>query len=293
MADFISELESRVKESVSLIRNGKYKEWISDLPYEDRYGTILRKDLWDIFPERRKEFRMGVTEEETLEFVETAETEPDKLNTAMTARDFFEACALGYKAAGYEPRDYNRYNDTEEEHARYGGLTPKEMYSWYADGRDDGLCNVPLDDPEEFKKWTKQQGDYYVMNGHHPYEIVGSGSLIYSIHLYPHEDPHGWKFILSSSRAGRSTEMVKMFLAMRHAGIPVTIMDAADLVARYTETDLIGILPKSIGAFGPYSHQSFPIAVSDVIELSDEKDDRYRELCEKAEWIKETVPEFE
>ena len=290
--EFIGELMRLASETVSLIKEGKYEEWLSELPFEDRYGTIGRKTYWDIFPDLRDEFRAGVTEEEIAEFVRTAETAPEKYNPAMTARDFFEACEMCYKAAGYEPRK-NRYNDSEEERARYGGTTPKEIYSWYADGRDDGLCNVPLDDAEEFEKWTKQKGDYFVFNGHHPYEIVGSGSLINSVHLYPMKSDKGWEFVLSSSRAGRSTEMVRMFLAMRHAGLPVAIMDASELVARYTETDNIGILPKSVGSFGPYAHQRFPMVVSDVTELPDEKDEKYREMCEKAEWIKEVVPEFE
>lgn len=292
--EFLDALISGVKESMDLVKAGTYKEMLKEMPYKYRYGTISRKDYWDIFPDGREEFREGITGEEVTAFVNTALTEPT-VKRALTARDFFMACATGYRAAGYRPKDdspYQLFTDTKAEHFRYGKTTPREMYSWYADGRDDGLCTVPLDDPKAFEEWTKQKGEYYVFNGHHPYEIVGSGSLIYSIHLYPMKREDGWTLLLSSTKAGRSTEVVKMFLAMRRQGMPVELDHAEDIVARYTETDKIGILPCTYGYIGPYSHQSFPMVVSDVVMLPDKTDARYRKLCEKVEWMPEEVPEL-
>ena len=71
----------------------------------------------------------------------------------MTARQFYEACAVVYKRLQLPERVKWRFCDTDEEHERYGGTTAKELYYMFADGRDDGLRNVPMDDAEEFDLW--------------------------------------------------------------------------------------------------------------------------------------------
>lgn len=53
----------------------------------------------------------------------------------ITARDFYEACAVCYKAVRMEQRVHFPFRDAKEEHLRYNGTTPKELYYMFADGR--------------------------------------------------------------------------------------------------------------------------------------------------------------
>lgn len=76
------------------------------------------------------------------------------------------------------------FMDSEKEHRRYGGVTPKELYYMFADGRDDSMSKVPLDDAGAFAEWLEQKGLYYEFNGHHPWELLPSYSTEDSGHLY-------------------------------------------------------------------------------------------------------------
>ncbi len=291
-SDFIDWIIVAVEMSIEKLKNHTYD--CDNLPYENRYGKILRKDYWDIYPEERECFRQGLSQKEIDSFLQE-ESYPEKnlLKDICTARDYYEICAIGYHSVNYDAKRYLRFTDTEEEKARYGTeLTPKEMYYCYADGRDDGLCNVPMDDPNEFELWTTQKGDYFEFNGHHPYEIVTSGSLINSIHLYPSKENGKWHMLLSSSRAGRSAEIVRMFLAMRKAGVPVELFEKEIISERFTEIDQIGILPTELEAWSPYSFQLFPEKVSDVINLPDINDPKRDLVIEKVAWLSECIPEL-
>ncbi len=112
----------------------------------------------------------------------------------MTARIFYEACAVIYESLGVK-RDvrFYLYKENETERQRYGngGLTPKEMYYAIADGRDDGLRNVPMDDPAAFENWMEMKEPYYEFNGSHPWEIIPSFSISNSMHLMPRKDRSG------------------------------------------------------------------------------------------------------
>lgn len=117
----------------------------------------------------------------------------------MTARDFYEACAVCYKVVRMEQHVHFSFKDSKEEHLRYNGTTPKELYYMFADGRDDGLSCVPLDDAAAFAEWHNQKGPYYEFNGHHPWEILPSGSVEYSMHLQVMKSSNGFYYGLSAA----------------------------------------------------------------------------------------------
>lgn len=276
--DFIEWLIERAQDVLAQLRDGSYNQDVTaNLPVRYRFGKIRRKVLWDIYPELRKWFRDGLTDDEIAEFVSLADNPPVKTIPEMTARLFYEACGVCYKAVGYEERESWRFTDTDEEHERYGGKTPKEMYFSYADGRDDNLRAVPLDDAAAFEQWKCEEGPYYEMTGHHPYEIRTSGSVSRSIHLYPSKDRdgEGWLFTLSGSYDGCSVEVVKYYLALLHAGFPVALYDFAAIAERFTETDYIKIWPENVSS----------IMVSDVVQLKD--GDKPDEVTKAAEWTPE------
>ena len=279
-------------------RRGDYNQFIKDcLPDKYKYGTILRKDFWNIYPDEREAYLSGFGNGEVDEFLtykpEFAEKYnekgvPDNAFNIMTARLFYETCAIGYRAAGYENREKWKFEDSEEEHKRYGEDTPKELYYMHADGRDNGLKDVPLDDPLEFEKWCREEGDYYSFNGNHPYEVVTSGSIRYSIHLYPQldKDSARWFFGLSGDAYSTSIETIKFYLGLKREGIPVVLYNGLRIAARLEETDRIGILPDYISPFyAKYGSGVVGYEVLDHINLMGRE--KPEMVAEKANWIEQ------
>ena len=180
------------------------------------------------------------------------------LSKEHTARDYFEACAIGLKACTEpESRKRIRWEDTKEEKERYGGITPREIYSMYADGREDGLVHVPLDDPAAFLEWMDEKGPYYDFNGHHPWEVLPSGfSTTNSIHFEAVQDVRfemeGKKivkripsnriaFVLSGKAYHRIPQTLHFYLALRHAGIDVYLCDDTYFLQILNEEDELSV----------------------------------------------------
>lgn len=291
--DLIDWLIESVKDVAQDVRSGTYNDKVSaSLPYKYRTGKIGRNVFWNLNPNLRKSFREGLTGEEINKFVSLCmkDIEGSRYLPNMTARQFYEACGVCYDAVPYNGKHYLFYKESNDEKTRYGNpeYTPKEKYFLHADGRDDKLSAVPMDDPKEFELWKSGKGDYYEMTGHHPWEIRTSGSISHSIHLFPYKTDDGrWFFLLSGDAQSSSFEIVKYFLAMHDAGLPITLSNAKSIAARYTETDKIGILPCTTWAFGRtnmgyYFHDP---DVTDVINLTDEE--HGDEVSKIAEWIPE------
>lgn len=275
---------NEVKESVE---NGTYKPLIESVPYNQRRGIIKRKDLWDIVPTERDDYRNLFNEEEIDDFL-NRDFDTHKYFEKITARKFYEACAVVYRALGYDDRECNPifFEETEEECCFYGGVTPREMYYSYSDKRDDGLKNVPLDNEDAFKEWLRSEGPYYEFNGHHPWEIIPSLSLSNSLHLFVRKEMNENKFYLSISGATkfRSVDTIKGFLSLVKAGYPVVLEDIDILRDRLLETDYIGIVENTF--FGYYGTTISGIDVRDFISLWDYYEDKnvYNSIIEKAKW---------
>lgn len=293
VTELIDWMIGEVKGVVEEVEIGNYNERISSsLPAKYRTGTIGRKAFWDLNPELRKRFREGLSDAEISRFVSECDKDikDDKYLPEMTARRFYEACGVCYDAVPYDNKRHLFYKERVEEKARYGNpeCTPKEKYFLHADGRDDKLNTIPMDDPGEFELWRSKKGEYYEMTGSHPWEIRTSGSIEHSIHLFPYKTDGGrWYFLLSGDAASSSYEIVKYFLAMYDAGLPVELQDAKAIAARYTETDKIGILPCTTWAFGRtnmgyYFHDP---DVTDVINLDPEE--HGDEAAKIVDWISE------
>ncbi|MGN0671577.1 MAG: hypothetical protein ACI4KE_03005, partial [Anaerovoracaceae bacterium] len=288
---FINWLIEEVEKVIAEVSEGTYNERIaSSLPYKHREGTILRRDYWDVYPELREEYRSCFSESEIDTFLQTAKNfdenkDSGKCISHMTARQFYEACAIGYKALGFEPKICIGYTESDDERARYGGVTPKEYYYMYADGRDDGLKNVPMDDAEAFEEWLKDEGPYYEFNGHHPWEIIPSFSIAYSMHMYVMKTEAGYYFNLCGDKLGRSVDTIRFYLALKAADAPVFLHDAETLKARLTETDLIGIMP--YGTYSPYTSTVNDKKVADIVSL--EGDEKDQLVIAKASWMAETA----
>ena len=107
---------------------------------------LLQKYLWELYPEDKEEFFSGISDDDILDFIGYVNKQPTDIHKPkerldkMTANDFFNFCALGYKAMGYEGCE----------------LRPKEQYKKHADGRDDGLLELDANSTEAFKLWLNK-----------------------------------------------------------------------------------------------------------------------------------------
>ena len=233
--NFIQELIDIEKEVITELKAGTYNERIrKEMPYTMRYGQISRHDYWEMFPKEKAKYAFSDHEYKIISKA-SKETVPVKL----TARKFYEACAICYKAVGMEANS-SRFEDTEEEHERYNGTTPKEMYYKFADGRDDGLCDVPLDDETEFQKWLNHE-EPYTKTGGHPFEIVFSYSGNKSIHLYIINN----KLLLTGGEYPANVTAARMYVGLVENNIPVAF-DAFPITNRLEEKDYIGVLPSYV-----------------------------------------------
>lgn len=139
--------------------------------------TDMRKGIRSFVPYVMQNFKMDPYESGLFLF---CGKKCDRLKALLWEPDGFvllyEACAICYQAIGLEPKSHCMFVDSDEEHQRYGGVTPKELYYMYADGRDGGMSKLPLDDAAAFEEWLEQKGPHYEFNGHHPWEILPSYS---------------------------------------------------------------------------------------------------------------------
>lgn len=290
--DLIEFLLQQTKTVLVEIPKETYNDWVkTQLPNRYRTGLISRKDYWDIYPDERESFRRSFSEKEDEEFlriIEIADVEAIPANRMqyVTARWFFEACQTCYLAAGYEPREHWRFTDTEEEHQRYNGTSAKEAYYMFADGMDDGLVNVPIDDAAAFEEWLEKEGQYYDFCGGHPWEIATSMSTETSIHLYVGKNDRrdvektGYYLILSGSSMWRTAEVVKMYVALYRAGYPVRLMDAKTIVERLTERDYIGVVPDDVHTW--YRHTIEGTTAAESVHLGDR--DKPEAVAAKTRW---------
>lgn len=284
--ELIDWLIQETKVVLEKLRNGTYNAAVREkLPADYKYGVISRKDYWSIYPEERDAYRSAFTPQQIEEFLrckdEFAEGDmPPNCLPHITVRDFYESCMICYQAIGQEPKSHCWFEDSDEEHQRYGGVTPKELYYMFADGRDDGMSKVPLDDAAAFEEWLEQKGPYYEFNGHHPWEILPSYSTEDSGHLYVGKTSDGYYFSLSGSSRIRSRDTIRCFLALRAAGLPVRLHEGNKMQARLEETDMIGIVPE--GRTTRYTYSIMEYDFLDAVHLYD--GNKPEQVEEKAIW---------
>lgn len=284
--ELIDWLIQETKGVLDKLRNGTYNAEVQeDLPVDYKYGVISRKDYWNIYPEERDVYRSVFTEKQIADFLSCGNAfyedgTPPHCLPHITVRDFYEACALCYQAIELEPKPHCMFVDSEKEHQRYSGVTPKELYYMFADGRDDGMSKLPLDDAAAFEEWLEQKGPYYEFNGHHPWEILPSFSTEDSGRLYVGKTLNGYYFSLSGSSKTRSREIIRCFLALHAAGLPVRLHEGNKMQARLEETDVIGIVPE--GRTMRYVYSIMDYNFLDAVHLYD--GDKPEQVAEKAIW---------
>ena len=187
--ELCSLITEAVRESMNKLREGTYNNFVeANLPYSFRTGVIPRSVLWERKPEWKEEDLEGLPEE-TIDVFRTL------LNNGandkgyigrlrrMTANDFFHACAIGYKACGYEGTE----------------LPPVDQYFLHGDGRDEGLSGrgdglnagpgIDFNDPEAWDEWYFHREQC----GGHPWEVCRGGNSTH-VDLYVMHDRYDLDF---------------------------------------------------------------------------------------------------
>lgn len=251
ISGIINELILIVEEIINKIENGEYNSYIEEnLDKRLRYGTITRKDYYDLFEDIRDDYSKKLSKDEINKFEKYVKWQislPENPNSKwkpsfeigrlekINANYFYNCCLMGYNS--------NKYDKHE-------GLTAKESYYKYADGRDDGLREIDENSYEDFNKWfhNKEMGG-------HPWEVCRGGNSTH-ISLYVGEDEKGFYLEISGKSYGRSIETIKFFNILRDNNVPVYLCDAEELLNRVLENDKIGIVPDY--TITRYQESSFP-----------------------------------
>ena len=203
-----------------------------NLPPQHRTGTIIRRDLWDQMPEEREAFFQQIDQADVDEFVQRMSQQDHSRHApagrikSMNANDFYRFCAMGYLA--------NNYRGCDE-------LSPKEQYYLHADGRDEGLKDLNLDDPDAFQDWLLNSRE----RGGHPWEICRGGNSTH-VSLYVCHDSKGYYLSVAGSAVSRTIETVKLYLALCRNGLPVYMHDGDILADRLQEKEIVGIVPEDV-----------------------------------------------
>ena len=261
---FTAWLADSVQLVIEAVKAGTYNDAVAALlPFRHRVGTISRAALWELYPEDREEYFGNLTQAEIDEFLAAASEDPASLGARLpqvTANDFYRFCALGYQANQYDT----------------AGLSPKEQYQKFADGRDEGLGEIDPDSPAAFAEWYAGK-----RGGGHPWEVCRGGNSTH-VSLYVVKDPSGGCYLaVAGSALWRSVEAIKFYLALRHAHVPVLIRDADLLRKRLLGEERVGIVPE--GVFPRYCSDWFPHEdIHSFMNLSYENAD---EEARRAEWL--------
>ena len=258
-----------VTNSIELLKNGTYNQYVkNNLPLIHRTGTISGKDFWKGFPNAKENTLEGMSKSDCNEFISLMQefkkdAEPSDRLDKMTADLFFECCSLGY-----EINDYI-----------IDGLTPKEQYKKYADGRDAGLLKIDSTSFEEYENWRNDKNRF----GGHPWEVMRGGNSTH-VDFYPCVDDKGYYFMLRGDY--RKKEVAMFYLALHRKGIPVGVINGKQIANAFAGTNRIGIVPNEV--FPRYCHEMFPN--EDVIDFVNIYDDEMDLIKDYVTWYE--IPEI-
>lgn len=238
--EIMADLKATIADHIAMLKAGTYKaEIIDQLPYYLKTGTIVRKDYYMALHEEKTVYDEFNDFKNKKEFLEETDMFDPKENksfrlTDMTTRMFFNACLAGYIENGCAA--------TEDD--------AKAMYYKYADGRDEGLSEVPLDDHEAFHKWLHER-----QYGGHPWEIMRGGNSTH-VSLYVCEDEKGYFFSVNGRSESRFIETINCYLAIKRMGYPIILSNSELLKDRLKGEEVLGIVPQDV--FPRYCDSMFP-----------------------------------
>lgn len=274
---------------VSAVERGTYqKEILSRIAYPYREGWIKRKELWAVCPELRRRFLTPLTKRDIAKFMKTynraGKSEAAPLKN-MTARVYYEACATLYEAWGLHGDSPFTDSDLEHEHYGENKLTPKELYYATAGDEDNGLKNVPMDDPEAFREWHRRRGPFFRKGkSSTAYGTVvpnSNGNLTAELIPVTDDDAKsGWRFMVF---ADFSSYTIFAANALSDAGYPIQVEEPEAFFRMLTGDDDVAIVPAWEPA-SPFSIHLPPGAAGKAVaEKATWKNDCYETKRDTAE----------
>ncbi len=288
--------------SMDMLQNRTYNSYVeTNLPYQNRFGVIRRSDLWKADP-KAKEYAWEHMDEKTYQQFQSflPSNKEDQIGRlqSFTADDFFHACYLGYQACGYD----------------LSNMTPVQAYLHYADGRDEGLTGtghglnegpgIDFSSPSAWDEWYSSS-----RGGGHPWEVIPGGNSTH-VSLFVMHDGKELEYLLrlgkisekeyEERKAGegyyfriagkhREWESIRLFVALRSAGLPAILDDAPEIAAKYDGTGYVGIVPHN--STTAYCEHYFPAKYGPVIDaMHIFSEDEY--LLPYVEWLPEEHAEL-
>ncbi len=210
-----------------------YREMVKNFPIDMKYGTLPKSIVWKYYPDwYRVDAALGKTK--TARF--TAYVRAGKFRSEyaghhgkMSLSLFMKYCKVAYTA-----------NLRHFKGAIKKSMSGLEMYKRLADGRHEGLVELPVESADAFNQWYHSK-----RGGGHPWEVYRGGNTTH-IDLGVIEKAGGWSVFLRGSSTSRMAETIRIALALEKAGLPVEIHDAEELSLRLLGMDNMGIIPKYI-----------------------------------------------
>ncbi len=210
-----------------------YRETLKDLPLDMRYGILPKSVTWKYYPDwYRADIDLGKMKTARFaNYVRVGKFGSDYAghHREMSLALFMKYCKVAYTA------NLRQFKGAIEK-----GMSGLEMYQRFADGRHEGLIELPLESSDAFKQWYHSG-----RGGGHPWEVYRGGNTTH-IDLGVTEKTDGWSIFLRGSSTSRMAETIRIALALEKAGLPVEIHDAEELRTRLLGMDNMGIIPNFI-----------------------------------------------
>lgn len=254
--EFLDFLINKAKEVIKMLENNTYDDYIKDYSPRNKFGSIIRKDFYDMYPEYRKRILEEMSNKEIDYFIKYATEKTEKRLKQMTSSKYFELTRIAYESLNYE---------TE-------GKTDLELYKRYADNRDGGLPKIDPNNSEEFDSWYKSEK----WDSSHLYEII-MGSSRTRIHLHILNDENGYYFKVTCHGLLCKTDVARIYNALYKKDIPICIYNKEEIINSLKETDYIGIVPDYI----------FPFSCSSWFEKNNPKEYYHapdEKIYDKLDW---------
>lgn len=266
-SEILSWLKSAIGAALTDLREGTYNQKVKDeLPYELRYGVILRKDYWGELPEIKNEALKGISKDDIERFIEYAENEGDNYIPleriqSMTFNKYFEIAYYGYKNAGWV-----KDNESPEKH----------FFHHCEDFGGGVIYHLNYASVEDFEHYYKVESHRY---GGHPWGIV-RGSSRSRIMLYPRKTDDGYYFEFTGDPNWSIFEIVKLYLGLKDNHVPVALRNKEAILKYLRAEDYVGFVP----------HTEVPVYCQNkfkhyhVDDFRHYNDEIHRKIFEKIEW---------
>ncbi len=268
-SEILSWLKIAIKKALVDLRKGTYNQKVEkELPYELRYGVILRKVYWRELPEIKREVLKGISEEDLSRFFKYAEGEgknyvPTERIQGMTFNKYFDLAYYAYKSAGW----------VEDEES------PEKHFFRHCEDFGGGVIyHLDYASVEDFEHYYKVESHNY---GGHPWGIV-RGSSRSRIMLYPRKMDDGYYFEFTGDPNWSIFEIVKLYLGLKDNNIPVVLLNKDAIFKYLREEDYVGFVPETelpVYCQSHFKHHQ----VNDFRHYDEES---HRKILEKIEWQK-------